>query len=52
MPSSSAAATGHEVLAGLYFEASEALSLNLGLGTGIDDGPDLSVRTALVWRFW
>ena len=43
---------GHEVLAGLYFEASEKLSLNLGLGTGVDGGPDLTVRTALVWRFW
>ena len=43
---------GHEVLAGLYFEASERLSLNLGLGTGVDGGPDLTVRTALVWRFW
>lgn len=43
---------GHEILAGLYFEASERLSLNLGVGAGIDGGPDYTLRTALVWRFW
>gem|GEM_PF-977198 len=46
-----AEATGHEALLGLYFEASERLSVNGGVGTGIDGGPDLSVRTAVVWRF-
>lgn len=39
----------HEVLAGLYFEASHALTFNVGVGTGLGDSElDLSIRTALV----
>lgn len=44
-------ATGDEALLGLYFEASERLSINLGIGTGFDGGPDVTVRTGVIWRF-
>jgi len=42
---------GTELLAGYYFESHGPLGLNLGVGTGIDDGPDWTLRTALIWRF-
>jgi hypothetical protein len=41
---------GAEAMAGYYFEASERVTFNVGLGTGFDDGPDATVRTALIWK--
>lgn len=41
----------HEILVGLYFDASERLTLNVGVGTGLSDSEiDLSIRTALIWH--
>jgi hypothetical protein len=41
----------HEALVGLYFEPSQRWTVNAGVGTGIgDDAPDLTVRTAVVFR--
>lgn len=43
--------SAHEGLLGLYFDATDRLTLNVGLGTAIGhEGPDISVRTAVVWR--
>jgi len=40
-----------EVLFGYYGELSQRFSMNAGIGTGLDDGPDLAVRSAFIWRF-
>ena len=40
-----------EALLGYYGEYSQQLSLNAGIGVGIDQGPDWAFRTALIWRF-
>lgn len=40
-----------EILIGYYGELSKRFSLNAGVGTGFDDGPDWSARTALIWQF-
>lgn len=40
-----------EVLFGYYGELSKQFSINAGFGTGLGDGPDWSVRTALIWNF-
>lgn len=41
----------HEVLVGLYFDTSDRLTLNVGVGTGLSDSEiDLSIRTALIWH--
>ncbi len=40
-----------ELLVGYYGELSERFSINAGVGTGIDSGPDWSARTALIWQF-
>lgn len=40
-----------EVLIGYYGEFSERFSLNAGVGTGIDGGPDWTFRSALIWQF-
>lgn len=40
-----------EVMFGYYVEFSERFTLNAGIGTGIDDGPDRSARMAMIWRF-
>jgi len=43
--------SSHEALAAVYLEPGERWSLNLGVGTGIgDDGPDLTLRTAVIVR--
>jgi hypothetical protein len=39
-----------EVLAGTYFDLSRSFTVNVGMGTGFNDGLDLSVRTALVFH--
>ena len=40
-----------EALFGLYFEPSNRVTMQLGAGTALgDEGPDLSIRTALVFR--
>jgi len=39
------------MLAGYYGELSERFSINAGIGTGIDDGPDWSLRSAFIWQF-
>lgn len=40
-----------EVLGGLYIEPSDRWTFNIGVGTAVgSDGPDLSLRTSLVWR--
>ena len=40
-----------EILIGYYGELSKRFSMNAGIGTGFDDGPDWSVRTAFIWQF-
>ena len=40
-----------EALIGYYGELSNRFSVNAGIGTGIDGGPDWSVRTAFIWQF-
>ena len=40
-----------EAMVGYYGTFSEAFTWNVGIGTGIDDGPDWTARTALIWRF-
>ena len=40
-----------ELLVGYYGELSERFSINAGVGTGIDGGPDWSARTAFIWQF-
>lgn len=40
-----------ELLVGYYGELSERFSINAGVGTGIDDGPNWSARTAFIWQF-
>lgn len=40
-----------EALLGLYFDPAERWTVQLGAGTAIsDEGPDLTLRTAVVWR--
>jgi len=40
-----------ELMLGYYGTISESFSINVGLGAGIDEGPDWSARTAFIWRF-
>jgi hypothetical protein len=40
----------HEGLLGIYWSATDNLTLNLGYGAGFDNGPDYTLRAALVWR--
>lgn len=40
-----------EFLIGYYGEFSERFTFNAGIGAGIDDGPDRSMRTGFIWRF-
>ncbi|MDH4125453.1 MAG: hypothetical protein OEW64_01700 [Gammaproteobacteria bacterium] len=40
-----------ELLLGYYGDLSTRFSINAALGTGLDDGPDWSARTAFIWRF-
>lgn len=40
-----------EILLGYYGELTPRFTINAGFGTGVDDGPDWSVHTALIWRF-
>ena len=40
-----------EVLFGYYADFSEHLSLNLGVGTGFNEGVDVAARTAVIWKF-
>lgn len=40
-----------EALLGLYAEITHDLQINVGVGTGFNNGTDLVVKTALVWRF-
>jgi hypothetical protein len=40
-----------EVMLGGYFQPSHPLTINLGVGTGFDGGPDLTVRSAFIWQF-
>jgi hypothetical protein len=40
-----------EVLCGLYGDLSDRLTINAGIGTGFNSEVDLTVRTALIWRF-
>jgi len=40
-----------EVLVGYYGELSDRFSLNAGIGTGLDDGPDWALRSSFIWRF-
>lgn len=43
--------TEREGLVGLFFEPNDRWTLLLGAGTALgDDGPDVSIRTSLVWR--
>ena len=39
------------ILAGYYGELSERFSINAGIGTGLDGGPDWSLRSAFIWQF-
>jgi hypothetical protein len=39
-----------EVMLGGYFQPRHTLTINLGAGAGFDGGPDLTVRTALIWQ--
>ena len=41
---------GSDTDLGYYFESS-ALTLNLGIGTALDEGPDVTLRTAIIWQF-
>jgi len=40
-----------EVLLGYYADFSDKLSLNIGVGTGFNDGVDVAARTAIIWSF-
>ncbi len=40
-----------ELMLGYYFESGSALTLNLGIGTALDEGPDITLRTAIIWQF-
>lgn len=40
-----------EMMLGYYGTISESFSINVGIGTGIDKGPDWAARTAFIWRF-
>jgi len=40
-----------ELLLGYYGELSQRFSINAGIGTGLDDGPDWAARSAFIWRF-
>jgi hypothetical protein len=40
-----------ELLIGYYSEFSDRFTFNAGIGTGIDDGPDESLRSAFIWQF-
>jgi hypothetical protein len=40
-----------EFLLGYYGNVSDTISINLGVGTGVDGGPDWTARSAFIWRF-
>ena len=40
-----------EVLFAYYADGSEKLSLNVGFGTGFNEGIDVTARTAIIWQF-
>lgn len=40
-----------EVVAGIFSELTHDLQINLGVGAGFNNDVDLTVKTALVWRF-
>ena len=40
-----------EVLIGYYADVSDQLSLNMGLGSGFNEGADITARTAIIWQF-
>ena len=40
-----------EMILGYYGEFSDQFSFNIGVGAGVDDGPDRSARMAFIWRF-
>ena len=43
--------SGHELLFGIYTEPTAHLTVNVGAGTGLSrNGPDFTLRTALVWQ--
>jgi len=39
-----------EVLIAYYGELSERFTLNVGIGTGLDEGPDRTARLGFIWR--
>jgi len=39
-----------KLLVGYYGKISEAMSVTLTVGSGLDTGPDVAVRSAVVWR--
>lgn len=40
-----------EVVAGVFSELSHDLQINVGVGAGFNNDVDLTVKTALIWRF-
>ena len=40
-----------EVLAGFFVDPTSWLTVNIGVGTGFNDGADLSFRSAFLFRF-
>jgi hypothetical protein len=40
-----------EAMVGYYGELSERITLNAGIGTGVDNGPDGTARLGFIWRF-
>jgi hypothetical protein len=42
---------GGKWLVGYYGRVSDALSINLSVGAGLDNGPDRAARTTIVWQF-
>jgi len=40
-----------EVVAGIFSELTHDLQINVGMGTGFNNDVDLTVKTALIWRF-
>lgn len=40
-----------EVVAGIFSELTRNLQVNAGVGTGFNNDVDLTVKTALIWRF-
>ena len=40
-----------ELLLSHYGTFSEKLTWNIGIGAGINDGPDWTARTSFIWRF-